>query len=126
MQSAPGQGKPLPDFLECPGEWVIEGLVYLYYLDAESEGGTAPRFTRSAVRHDGRPCIGFAVSQLAAAFDLPVAIVLAANRDGTLICRGTAETTPTHGGNSATTYAFQIGERHAYLTVEISDDEGMA
>jgi hypothetical protein len=126
MQPAPGQGKPLPDFLECPGEWVIEGLVYLYYSDAESEAGTAPRFTRSAARHDGRRCIGFAVSQLAAAFDLPVATVLAANRDYTLICRGTAKTPPSHGGSGATTYAFQIAERHAYLTVETNDDEGTA
>jgi hypothetical protein len=127
MQSAPGQGKPLPDSLKCPGEWVIEDLVFLYYSDAnQSEAGTAPRFTRGAERDDGRPCIGFDVSQLAAAFDLSAAAILAANHDHTLICRGTAKTPPTHGGHSATTYAFQIGERHAYLTVETNDNEGAA
>jgi hypothetical protein len=122
-----GQGKPLPDFLKLDGEWVIENLVFLYYSDPDqSATGAAPRFTRGANRHDERPCIGFDVSQLAAAFDLPTDAVLAANRNGTLICRGTADTPPKHGGHSATTYAFRLDGKDAYLTVEMNDDKGTA
>src|SRR4051794_13143743 len=123
MPLAPGQGKPLPDFLNLSGEWIIEGLVFLYYRDEQSQTGTAPRFTRHAERHDGRPCIGFDVAQLAAAFDVDVDVLLAANRDGSLVCRGTAQSTPTHGGTRATTYAFQIGDRNEYLTIETNDNE---
>jgi hypothetical protein len=32
-----------------------------------NQTGAAPRFTRGASRHDGEPCIGFDVAQLAAA-----------------------------------------------------------
>ena len=127
MSLAPGQGKPLPDFLKRRGEWVIEGFVFLYHEEGEqAEAGTAPRFTIGASRHDGQPCVGFDVAQLAAAFDLDVATVLAANHDGTLVCRGTAKTQPTHGGASATTYAFQIGDRNVYLTVETNAENGTA
>ena len=127
MELPYGQSKSLPDVLELAGEWVIEGLVFIYYADpAQLATGVAPRFTRSASRHDGRPCIGFDLSQLAAAFDLTIEAVLAANRDGTLICRGTADTPPRHGGQRATTYAFRIGGKDAFLTVEHNDKEGAA
>jgi hypothetical protein len=124
MPLAPGQGKPLPESLKCAGEWVIEDHVFLYFPDGQL--ATGPRFTRGASREDGRSCIGFDVEQLATAFDLDVPSILAANREGTLVCRGTAKTPPTHGGSSATTYAFQIGERNAYLKVEINTNEGTA
>jgi hypothetical protein len=126
MQPTSGQGAPLPDFLKCPGEWIIEGHIFLYYSDDQSETGAAPRFTRGASRHDGQPCIGFDVAQLAAAFDLDVAAVLAANRDQSLICRGTAPTRAAHGGSSARVYAFRIGDRDAYLTIETNNHEGVA
>jgi hypothetical protein len=31
-----GQGKPLPAFLKLDGEWIVEGFMFLYHLDAET------------------------------------------------------------------------------------------
>lgn len=122
----PGQGTSLPDFLKCDGEWIIEGHVFLYSEKNQSVSGLAPRFTVGAARHDSGPCIGFDVSQLAAVFGVGIAYIYRANRDRTLICRGTAATIPKHGGTTATTYAFQIGTKKAFLTVERNDHEGAA
>lgn len=52
--------------------------------------------------------------------------VLAANRDYSLTCRGITKSTPRHGGRTAITYAFRIGSKDAYLTIESNDDEGTA
>ena len=122
----PGQRTSLPDFLKCDGEWIIEGHAFLYTEKNQSVSGLAPRFTVGAARHDSAPCIGFDVSQLAAAFGVPIAGIYRANRDRALICRGTAATTPKHGSTTATTYAFQIGTKKAFLTVERNDHEGAA
>jgi hypothetical protein len=127
MKQSTGQGTPLPEFLKCDGEWVLEGYVYLYYSDTtQSQSGLAPRFTVGASRHDGARCIGFDVAQLAAELGVDSATVLAANHDHTLIYLGTASVPPTHGGTTATAHGFRIGDRKGFLTVERNDREGTA
>jgi hypothetical protein len=121
-----GQGKPLPEFLKLAGEWIIEGYFFLYYSDGQAATEDAPRFTRGASREDGQPCIGFDIAQLAAALDLKVDDVLLANQQRRLVLRGTADTPPTHGGKRATVYAFRVGDRNGYLTIETSHAEKVA
>ena len=120
----PGQGTPLPDFLEVKGEWIIENHLFLY-TDG-SQNPSAPRLTVGASRRDGLPCIGFDARQLAAALGVDSVFIFAANRDQTLIYLGTASIPPGHGGVAATAYGFRIGERVGQLTVEHYEHEGSA
>jgi hypothetical protein len=111
-----GQGKPLPSFLQLDGQWIVEGLMFLYH--SESEDASAGTFTRQAERHDGQLCIGFNAAQVAAALGVPAEALMEANRNQTLVPLGTASVQPEHGGVSATAYGFGIGEKQGYVTVE--------
>ena len=122
-----GQGEPLPEFLKCEGEWIVKGYLYLYVPDdAQLIGGSAPRFTAGAARHDGADCVGFDAAQLAAAFEIDVPTLRIANQNHTLICLGVADVPPKHGGVSAKAYGFQIGDRKQMLTVERDQSQGTA
>lgn len=79
-----------------------------------------------AARKDGDACVGFDAVQIAAALGVDVATVVEANKDGTLICLGTAVVPPSHGGRTATEYGFRLGDRQGSLTVEIDQQEGSA
>jgi hypothetical protein len=127
MSDMTGQGSPLPEFLKCEGEWIVEGYVYLYSPDdTQLVSGSAPRFTMGAARHDGADCVGFDAAQLAAALKVDVATLRAANRARTLIFLGVADVPPKHGGVSAIVYGFQIGEQKASLTIERDQHQGTA
>jgi hypothetical protein len=127
MSASRGQGTPLPDFLQCEGEWIVEGHLYLYYSDTTQVlDGAAPRFTVSAQRHDEQPCIGFDAEQLAVALTTDKDVIIAANRNRTLIYLGVADVPPVHGGHSATAYGFRLGDKEGYLTVEHDYREGTA
>jgi hypothetical protein len=125
MTSLPGQGTPTPDFLGCTGDWILKDHLFIYYWGGSNvRGGSAPRFTISAIRTDGQRCIGFDAEQLAAALGTDSATVIAANRDGTLVYLGVATVDPTHGGQTAKAYGFRLGDREVSLTVEINEKEG--
>jgi hypothetical protein len=111
-----GQGMPLPPFLKLDGEWIVEGFMFLYHLDAENT--SAGTFTRQAERHDGQLCIGFNVAQIAAALRVDVRTVIEANQDQTLVPLGTASVPPERGGAAATAYGFKIGDKQGFVTVE--------
>jgi len=98
----PGQGKPLPEFMQLAGEWIVENQVFLHHAGTEA----GPDFTRGAEREDGSFAVGFGASQLAAAFALQPADIMEANRTGTLIFAGTAEVPPGHGGSRAMGHFF--------------------
>lgn len=92
-----GQGSPLPAFLKCDGEWIVENHVYLYYSDNDP-AHIAPAPTFGASRHDGAPCVGFDVAHLAAILHVDKTTVLNANHDLALIFLGTADVPPKYGG----------------------------
>ena len=124
---ANGQGKPLPDFLQASGEWVIEGRVFIYRDDpAEAISGSAPRFSRQAHRTDGMPCVGFSAGQLAAELRVDVPALFEANQDGSLVFLGDMDVTPSRGGESAIAYLFRLGTREGSLTIEKHGFEGRA
>jgi hypothetical protein len=123
MSPQPGQGTPLPAFLRCEGDWIVENYLYLYF-DGQTDAG--PRLAVGASRHDGKPCHGLSASQLAGALGVDADTVIRANRDHRLICLGVADTPPMRGGTGALTYAFQLGEKRGSLTVETGHQEGAA
>jgi hypothetical protein len=118
----PGQGKPLPKFMQLAGEWIFENQVFLHHAGTEAGAD----FTRGAERLDGSFAVGFSGTQLATAFGLELADIIEANQVGTLIFVGTAEVPPVHGGSRATAYFFRIGDSEAVLNVETYQSEGRA
>lgn len=123
FQTLRGQGKPLPIFLEADGEWIVEGYIFLYH---SGEGASAAKFTMQAARHDGELCVGFDLSQLAAAIGVDIETLVTANQNGTLVLLGTADVPPIHGGASAKEYGFRIGDKQGSLTIETDQQSGQA
>ena len=81
----PGQGKPLPEFMQLAGEWIVENQVFLHHAGTEA----GPDFTRGAKNvRTAELCRRIGASQLAAAFALQPADIMEANRTGTLIFAG--------------------------------------
>jgi len=117
----PGQGKPLPDFLQCNGEWVFEGRLFIYHADETP----SISMTMGAERHDGEPCIGIPSDRLAAELGVSNDELIEANKAGLLEYLGEAQVPSLHGGLSATAYGFRLGEMRGMVTVEISQ-EGQA
>ena len=120
-----GQGKPLPAFLKCEGEWIIENVAYLYRADYST---LAPKATLTAVaeRQDSTYAFGFDSAQLAGAFGIEVSALMEANQNHTLVYVGTQDVRPAHGGSKAVAHHFRIGDSYAALTVENHQQEGTA
>jgi hypothetical protein len=122
---AQGQGKPLPPFTKCKGEWIIENAAYIYHADNSSTAPTAT-FTPGIQRQDGKYAPGFDSNQLAAAFGIDRAALMEANKNQTLIFVGDRDGIPLHGGIRAVDYIFRIGSQEAILTTETYQQEGSA
>ena len=120
-----GQGKPLPDFMNTNGEWIIENVAFLYHADYSNRSPTTT-MTMVAERVDGSHAMGFDSAQLAGAFDIEVEALMQANKNQALIFVGDTDVLPTRGGRKAVAYLFQIGERKASITVETDQKEGAA
>ena len=114
-----GQGTPLPP--NCPhlGEWLEEEHLFIYEPDkTQLMGGAAPRFNVVWNTPSGNQCLGFDASHLAAALDIGAEELFVANREGRLLCPGTTNARPTHGGDVATRYIFKLGGKTAAIVVE--------
>jgi hypothetical protein len=126
MAGMKGQGTALPKFLQCEGDWIAEGYLYLHWgISGNAIPGATGQFTFGA-RYHGEPCVGIDASQLAAALEVDRATIIAANRDCSLVFLGTAEVPPTHGGLQATAFGFRLGDRESYLTIETNPHQGTA
>ncbi len=117
-----GQGKDLPEFAGCEGQWIVEGRFFIY----RPSGVAASKinFTVWLQRHDQIPCYGFDASQLAQELSVDVDRIFEANKSGDLIFLGVADVAPRHGGISAKAYGFRLGDRQGMLTIETHEQEG--
>jgi hypothetical protein len=120
------QGRPLPPDFAYTGQWIIENIVFLHDSDdTQSHGGTAPRFTAWGTTSDGKRSFGFAATQLAAAFEIDVSDLFAANRDGSFSLLGTNDASDLHG-IPAKRYVFALGDKRAALIIEAEREPGLA
>jgi hypothetical protein len=119
-----GQGKDLPEFAGCQGQWIVEGHLYLYR--PAGVAASEITFTVGLQRHDQSPCYGFDACQLARELGVDVDRIFEANKSGDLIFLGVAGVPPSHGGISAAAYGFRLGEREGMLTIETHEREGSA
>ncbi len=99
-------------------------LAYLYHTDHSKP--PLATFAVGAARSDGRYATGFESSQLAAAFAVDVESLLEANQCGLLVYIGDKDIPPVHGGISAVSHIFRIGDHQACLVVETYQREGNA
>jgi hypothetical protein len=115
------QGKPLPHDYPYKGQWFIEDLLFIHEpTDAQSLGGSAPRFTAHALG-----ALGFDAGQIADEMGITTQEVFRANADGRLIVRHVGDAL-TRGGMAGIRYVFGIGERRCALIVAPNDSVGTA
>jgi hypothetical protein len=121
-----GQGKPLPPNCPYKGEWIMEGLLFLYRpTNVTSLGGAGTELTPE-FQLDGRRCIGFNSFTLAFALGLGSEEIFEANRNGTLILDDVSEAIPTQGATRATRCVFRYRDRTTTMTIEAMGQGGNA
>jgi len=120
-----GQGTPLPAGFPYEGQWILEGVMFLYRPSAQTSLG-GPEMTPAVKYGESSWCFGLNSMQLAFSLRVGSEEIFEHNRNETLFLVRTDDVPPTHGATHAKRYIFQIGDVQAGMTIEAGAPGGNA